>query len=489
MKISIKLKFSLAIAVLLALTVGLLSTLVLQGIERNQREQMEAELAKHSQVAGQYVRQTYVTGENRPEPLAFMASRGQRMAQNIAMLSGLQTVLYDQQGREAGSSSLAAEKMEIADTLGYALQGKLAYQTSPGGDSLLYFAPIEGESGLLGAVRFQYPLRQDREFLAQIERQFWTVGITVLLGGFLAGYGYFYRFAALIGRLRSASNRIRAGEYLEQPPVKRRDELGELGRDIYYMSTAIGDNIRSLEAEKHKLELAVQKLRELERQQKHFIGNISHEFKTPLTSIRAYIDLLGMYRDDPKLLEDAVGSIGRETARLQDMVDKVLRLSALEKYDFEQHAEPVDMLELLYDVVSRMSGKAARFDIQITTDLKPAVVLADRESLLHIMINLLDNAVKYNKPGGSIQLAAAPEDSRLRIDVTDTGTGIAADARDKIFEPFFTGGSDRSRETGGTGLGLPLVRELAEKQGGSAELTATSAGGSTFTVYLPLYKA
>lgn len=492
MRISIKLKMSLVLVVLLILTVSVLSVLVLRGIKVDQQRRVEAQLAKQAEIAEQYIQQSLVTGDVQLPIDEFMAQKGQRLALYIARLTDMRVTLYDANGKEAGSSlPVEGENEKLTDTLQYALDGKIAYQTS--GDSLVYFSPIRGDEGLMGVVQLHYSLQDNLEFVQTIRQLFVNAGLIVLAVGFVLGYGYFARLASVISRLRSASHHIRQGEYLDKPPVTRRDELGELSRDIYYMSSSIEKHIGEMQEEQHKLELAIGKLQQLEKQQKQFIGNISHEFKTPLTSIRAYVDLLGMYKDDPKLMDEAVGSIGKETERLYEMVDKVLRLSALEKYEFENQAEAVELRELLLDLCARMSGKAAKFGLVLDTKLEPAVVWADQESLMHIFVNLIDNAIKYNVPGGSIVVSSAIADGHVTISVLDTGIGIPKEARDKIFEPFYTVNKDRARISGGTGLGLSLVQQLIEAQGGKLQLIHRSdvegEQGTVVCVTLPLHRS
>ncbi|MFC4777389.1 sensor histidine kinase [Paenibacillus sp. GCM10023252] len=491
MRISIKLKLGMVLALLLILTVTVISGFVLRGIAEHQQEEMERDLARQGQIASQYVKQNYVTGLVRQQPDSFMKLQGPRMAVYIGMLSGGdQVVLYNPSGEQVGNSLPIQETADVADTLNYAKQGKIAYQTS--GDSVIYFTPIQGERELIGIASFHYSLQSSQQFLQTIRDLFLTAGFIATLTGFLLGYGYFYRVANLISKLRRASNQIVAGHYMKAVPTKRRDELGELSQDIYSMSQAIEQHIEEMTEEQRKLELAVRKLQKLEQQQKQFIGNISHEFKTPLTSIKAYVDLLDMYRDDPTLTEDAIQSIGKDTERLYDMVDKVLRLSALEKYDFELQAEKVELSELLKDLSDRMRGKASKFNLTMTTELEPAVIWADRESLMHIFINLIDNAIKYNVQGGTIHITSVIDKGHAAVTIKDSGIGIPPELDAKIFEPFFTINKDRSRLSGGTGLGLPLVKQLAEKQKGviryESSVADDSGRGTRFTVIFPLFR-
>ncbi|MBM6383537.1 MAG: HAMP domain-containing histidine kinase [Paenibacillus sp.] len=489
MRVSIKLKFSVFLAALLILTVGVLSSLVLRGIERNQQSQIEGILSQQTRLVNLNVRQAYYTEAIRLETDAFLKQNGRRLAQELANSTGLPIALYDMHGTQVGSSITPGESLEIQETLNYALQNKIAYREQ--GDTLLYAAPLDGPDGQMGAIWMQYSVQSYHEFYARILQLFLWAGIAVVVLSFILGYLFYNRFAVAITKLKKSADSIREGEYITESPVKRKDELGELGQGIYYMSTSIQQNITGMHAEQQKLQLAIEKLQALEQQQKQYIGNISHEFKTPLTSIMAYVELLDMYRDDPQLLEDASSNIGKETERLYEMVEKVLHLSALEKYDFENQAEDVEVGALLEDACGRMRGKAEKFALRMELDIQPAVIRSDRESLMHIFINLLDNAIKYNVPGGIIRVQSEqrPQTREAMIRIYNSGLPIPEEAREKIFEPFYTVNKDRARKTGGTGLGLSLVKQFVEKQGGTITLLPgemKNEEGTTFQLVLPL---
>ncbi|WP_419890358.1 ATP-binding protein [Paenibacillus xylanexedens] len=492
MRVSIKLKFSVFLAALLILTVVVLSSLVLRGIERNQQSQIEGILSQQTRLVNLNVRQSYYTESVHLEVEVFLQRNGRRLAQELANSTGLPIALYDMKGQQVGSSISSGESAIVQDTLNYALQNKIAYHEQ--GDTLLYAAPLDGPDGQMGAVWMQYPVQSYHEFYTRILQLFTWAGITVVALSFILGYLFYNRFAVAITRLKKSADSIREGHYITESPVRRKDELGELGQGIYYMSTSIQQNITAMHAEQQKLQLAIEKLQALEQQQKQYIGNISHEFKTPLTSIKAYVELLDMYKDDPQLLDDATSNIGKETERLYEMVEKVLHLSALEKYDFENQAEDVEVSALLEDACGRMRGKAEKFALNMELDLEPAVIRSDPESLMHIFINMLDNAIKYNVPDGVIRVKneLRMQEHQAVIRIYNSGTPIPVEAREKIFEPFYTVNKDRARKTGGTGLGLSLVKQFVEKQGGTITLLSSDpedGEGVTFQLMFPLADA
>ncbi|MEJ8307090.1 HAMP domain-containing sensor histidine kinase [Saccharibacillus sacchari] len=529
MRVSIKLKFTLFLAVLLSLTVGVLSALVLQGTERSQTEQIEATMARQTQLANLRVRQEYYTQEPRLDPPAFLQQEGVRLSDELSDLTGMPVTLYDAEGERIGTS-LPGEIPPLegdpsgASSFRYAMAGQVAYWKQ--GSSLEYFAPLEGPEGQVGVIRFRYSIVSYQAAYADIRGLFVSIGLSVVGLSFVLGYLFFNRFAGGIIRLKKTADAIRRGEFVRSAPLKRRrDELGQLGEGLYEMSGAIERNIEAMQEEQHKLKLAVEKLQALEKQQKEYIGSISHEFKTPLTSIKAYVELLEMYGDDPNLLEEARSNIGKEAERLYEMVEKVLRLAELEKYDFEIQAEQMDAQEALRDVVGRMRGKAERFDLTLRLESgdeagDPALrfpIWFDRESFMHIFVNLLDNAIKYNVPDGTVvvdlkersalEVEANRRDRRSEPDIAEaadghaqtaatvehvvvicirnTGPAIPKELRERIFEPFFTVNRDRARQSGGSGLGLALVKRLTEAQGGTIELLSSDEQGTVFELTFP----
>jgi two-component system, OmpR family, phosphate regulon sensor histidine kinase PhoR len=485
MRISIKYKAVLFLAFLLFLALGVSSYLVLQGIAQNQQQRYESQLVQQTKTANLYIRQDYAkTTDVEIEP--FMKSRGYDLARQIGQMTGTQVVIYDLKGQEIGNSSPGLNSIDVQDIMPYALQNKTTYQIT--GESLYYLSPIVISSEQVGIVRFYYSLEEEHAFYNTIKGLFISVGSIIFLFSFILGYMYFRRITDVIHGLMLSVENVKQGKYKEIPELHRRDELGDLRQGIYYMSSQIEQSMESMRSEQQKLTLAVEKLKALEQQQRQFIGNVTHEFKTPLTVIKAYIDLMEMYPDDEKLVFDAKENIGKETKRLYEMVDKTLQLAALEKYEFELDMQVISIDELLKEICGRMEGKIQKQGLHLYMDTKPVLVYADRESLFQIFINLIDNAIKYNNPQGKIYVKSYIKDNEANIEIKDTGIGIPKESKDLIFEPFYTVDKTRSRQFGGTGLGLALVKQLVEKQQGSIAIIDSLDLGTTFLIKLPLHK-
>lgn len=486
-RIGLKGKLALLLALLLASVLAVLSSLVLAGIREDQRQRLEQSFAQQADAANLRVRQEFLTGSP-VKPDTFMERSGQRLAVDLGAQSGMAVTLYTAEGEFAGTSLPIQPKLDATDALSYTAQGKSAYITE--GDRLLYLAPLYNADQRLGTIQFHSSLTEQRAFYTRIQNLFLVTGAVVLASGFAIGYLYVRRQVNVIAKLNTAAQRIGQGHYLDMPPVQRRDELGELANGIYEMSGSISSSVSQLTEEKLKLLDAIARLRELEQQQKQFIGNISHEIKTPLTSILAYTDLLGMYRDDPKLLEEARTRIGSEAERLHTLVEKALQLSRLDIYEFETQAETVQIKPLLEEAMHRLQTQAARYEVTLEAHLTEGTAWADPENVMHMIFNLLDNGIKYNRPGGRVTVSNhfiinGEGTESVIIEVADTGIGIPIEEQSRIFDPFYTISSDRSRANGGTGLGLSLVRSLAEKQHGRVKLAESGPEGSRFVITLP----
>ncbi|KAA0768072.1 HAMP domain-containing sensor histidine kinase [Bacillus mycoides] len=482
MKFSIKVKSSVFLATLLILTVSILSILVLKGIKDNQQKEQEEYLVHQTKIANTYVKQMYLTDSIKDEG-EFLQKNAQELVRQVNSINGMHAVIYDMRGKEVVNSMAFSDITNMKEILSYALSGKIAYEVR--GNTLVYMAPLYHESQI-GVIKFEYSIENDINFYNEIKSLFISTGCVVFILSFITGYFYFHRYVRVILKLKKDALNIRRGFYNDIILCKRNDELGELSEGIYYMSNQIEKNIKEIKEEHQKFKLTLEKVKKLEKQQRVFIGNITHEFKTPLTVIKAYSDLLEMYSDDPNLLKDAKDNIAKETQRLYEMVEKVLYLSSLEKYDFELQTENLNMKEVLEEICSRMKGKAQKFNVSMITNIQSATILGDKESLVHIFTNLIDNGIKYNELNGRLCIKSYIKDKYVFIEVSDTGIGIPKEAKERIFEPFYTVNKDRSKKYGGIGLGLSIVKELIEKQNGVISLQDNEAKGTTFLISFPL---
>lgn len=218
--------------------------------------------------------------------------------------------------------------------------------------------------------------------------------------------------------------------------------------------------------------------------QRSFSQNAAHEFRTPLAVLKTRIGLFRKKRDfAPQATGDFLSILEGEVDRLSGMVDSLLKLTNLEQVP---RTDQVELQELLDQVAEDMSPLASGKGSVILVDSAPGTIIGSRELLRRALFNLVENAVKYGPEGGQVRLCAELDGTDMVITVADQGPCIPPELRERIFEPFFRVDTARSRELGGTGLGLALVRAIAEVHGGSVWVEEYQAGGNRFVLRLPV---
>jgi len=228
-------------------------------------------------------------------------------------------------------------------------------------------------------------------------------------------------------------------------------------------------------------------IRRLERVRTEFVANVSHELRTPITAIRGYAETLRAGAlNDPSVAANMVEIIFRQSERLSQLVEDLLDLSRLEAKERQLAAEPVALLEAANrasEVVRpKANSKGISLDIRVPANLKAS---GDERALEQVLLNLLDNAVKYMASGGTVVVIGREENGECVLEVKDSGVGIEARHLPRIFERFYRIDKGRSREMGGTGLGLSIVKHLVAAMKGQVTVDSKPGAGSTFRVKLP----
>ena len=234
----------------------------------------------------------------------------------------------------------------------------------------------------------------------------------------------------------------------------------------------------------------ISEMRKLENVRKEFVANVSHELKTPLTSIKGSIEILqGNAGSDQDKRRSFLKMMEEDGFRLSRLIDDLLELSKIESGEMPLKLEPLNLADevdvALTSLRHQLKEKNTTFENKISEGGK-ILVSADKSGLSQILINLIDNAVKFNQPGGKIILNAERKKGMIHVSVTDTGYGIPEEAIPRIFERFYRVDKARSRELGGTGLGLSIVKHIVEAHEGIVACKSTLGEGSIFSFTLPL---
>ncbi|CAN5716048.1 hypothetical protein BH20ACI4_BH20ACI4_15100 [soil metagenome] len=231
----------------------------------------------------------------------------------------------------------------------------------------------------------------------------------------------------------------------------------------------------------------ITKVEHLENVRQEFLSNISHELRTPLTSIIAFVETLedGAIDDSQNNLR-FLGVIRKNAERMHRLIDDISELSLIESGRIRVEIKPKHPSPLIEEIFTNLSAKANERRIELINEISEDVtVYADAVRLEQMLTNLIDNAIKFNREGGSVTVSHSRTENSDSISVADAGEGISNEHLQRIFERFYRTDRARSREIGGTGLGLAIVKHLARLHGGEVSVASTLGQGTTFTIELP----
>jgi two-component system, OmpR family, phosphate regulon sensor histidine kinase PhoR len=228
-------------------------------------------------------------------------------------------------------------------------------------------------------------------------------------------------------------------------------------------------------------------MRRLEAMRRDFVANVSHELKTPLTSISGYAETLLTDTPDGETTRRFLTTIVGNARRMQRLVDNLLDLARLEGGRWQPEREPIDIAEAAQDTWNALRNGsravAVEFEVEIASDAD--TVIADADAVRQVLTNLLDNSLRYTPPGGRIVCRSRLEGGGVAISVADNGAGIVPEHLPRIFERFYRSDPSRSRDEGGTGLGLAIVKHLVEAHGGRVSAESGRGVGTTITCWFP----
>ena len=224
----------------------------------------------------------------------------------------------------------------------------------------------------------------------------------------------------------------------------------------------------------------------LEEARRDFTANVSHELKTPVGSISLLSETIAKSADDPEAVRHFSAQLTKESRRLGILVQELIQLSRLQEGDAFRASELVSIDGVVAEAMDRMAVEAETRGVNLVTGgTKGLYVYGDRAMLTTAVRNLLDNAVRYSRPHGRVSIGVSTHDGLVSLAVVDQGQGITSDQQERVFERFYRGDKARSRDTGGSGLGLSIVKHVVADHGGRMNLWSAPGQGSTFTILLP----
>ena len=326
--------------------------------------------------------------------------------------------------------------------------------------------PVFSYGELSGCVYMMEEDPAQGKLLQSLQLNILTISIIMELLVIIISFGFSKMFSSRMRKILNSIHIIRGGDYSHKVRLGGNDEM-----------TALGDEFNDL----------TDKLQISENKRRQFVSDASHELKTPLASIKLLTDSILQNPMDTETTTEFVEDIGREADRLTRMTEKLLSLTKAEA-PYEESFEIIRMAPTVARVIRMLEGIATESRIQINFLIRSdSPVLITEDDLYQITFNLVENGIKYNTPGGKLDVELFREDENAILQITDTGIGIPKESLSHVFERFYRVDKARSRKSGGSGLGLSIVHNMVERNSGTIRVTSETGKGTQFRVSFPVF--
>lgn len=266
-----------------------------------------------------------------------------------------------------------------------------------------------------------------------------------------------------IEQINEATKKVALGEYDIELESKREDEIGELTNNFNKMTHG---------------------LKSTENLQKEFINNVSHEIKTPVSSIEGFAKFLKDKNLTQEEREEYANIIIEEAKRLENLTGKILKLSKLNNQEIITNKQEIEVAEQIRKAISLLEPKWSKKDIKINVSLEEKIFLGDEDLIFQMWVNIIDNAIKFSNEGGSIDIKVYEKDGNINVEIKDRGIGMKEEELEKVYDRFYQ--IDRSHSKEGSGLGLAIVKRIVELSEGKIEIKSKENKGTTVIVKLPV---
>lgn len=326
--------------------------------------------------------------------------------------------------------------------------------------------PIMSYDTLIGCVYMMEYDTQQGALIQNLQKNTFSISLFLELCVTIFAIFFSNSFTRRLRKIMISMRIIREGDYSHKVKMGGNDEL-----------TVLGNEFNDL----------VERLQISEQKRRNFVSDASHELKTPLASIKLLSDSILQNDMDAVTVKEFVGDIGNEADRLNRMTQKLLSLTRIESQE-DSDCEIVYIAPTVDRVVRMLTGIANENSITMQTQIiQDSSILIIEDDLYQIIFNLVENGIKYNTTGGKLTVTLDREEENAVISVRDTGVGIPEESVEHVFERFYRVDKARARKTGGSGLGLSIVRNMVERNGGQISLESKVGEGSLFTLRFPVF--
>lgn len=479
------LTFRLTLILLIAAALGMtvMGLYITRALETYSTENLKSGLVKEARLVQDDIALALRKDPSRESGQVLAEQYGARLKARVTIIAPDGTVIGDSERtiREVRKMENHASRPEVAAALAGAIGSDLRHSQTLNVAMLYIAVPLNDGQQIKGALRLSLPMTELAAVSASIRT---TVAIGALLAAgvaLLVGLFLSRRVTRPVVEMQVIATRMAAGDFSHRVPVTGTDEIAELGRGLNLLASRLQEKIQDLEGERAKVATILAEVRRLEQVRTEFVANVSHELRTPLTVIKGYLEtLLDEAPAQPETHRRFLEVAYTHAARLSRLVDDLLELSNLETGKAVLKLSAVDIHGAAGEIVAMFEKKAAHKTLVVRNETPTGLLArADRDRLSQVLVNLVDNAVKYTPEGGTVTIGGARRpDHFVAVWVSDTGSGIPSSDLPRLTERFYRVDKARSRELGGTGLGLAIVKHLVQAHGGELVIESDLGKGT-----------
>jgi two-component system phosphate regulon sensor histidine kinase PhoR len=416
-----------------------------------------------------------------PDPYAELERYAEAINTRITLIDSLGVVCFD--------SDMPKEKLPLMENHIQRLEVREALIQGTGTSTrlsktlnveMMYFAlrlpePLGGSHDFRNVciVRVGLPLAQVNQLMGEVKSTILIVSLIILFAVAVMTFLVSRKMSAPLREIAVITKEIQSGALDKRIPVRTKDEFGMVAESVNAMVDKLNEDI--------------QKLKKLEQVRSEFLGNVSHELRTPIFSIQGMLEtLLNGALDDKEVSRNFVERALANTNRLNILLSDLIEISRIESGEMKMSFRYFDIGEMLVYVTEEMEEIARQKGVRLVleNEIQKKDVFGDKERVKQVLSNLINNAIKYNRPQGSVTVRCSDIEGAVRVTVEDTGVGIPAEHIPRIFERFYRVDKERSREAGGTGLGLAIVKHIVDAHGSKISVVSEAGKGTAFSFVL-----
>ena len=410
------------------------------------------------------------------------ASKSSAISRDLTYRLDKTVYIYNDMGELLYPKTEKYKQLKRTKDMGNALNGELSYTIEYKDDKALVYVsyPIFREDKLIGMIRFANdytPLFNKTKLFINKTLIF---SVMIFAVSMIIAYIISKQITSPIKNLANKTKEVTDGNFDVNIDISSSDELGMLASDFNNMIETINTQIKTIEEDRDNL-------RELSEKQKKFFDNVTHELKTPMTTIIGYSEIIKDNQfTDEEFFNKGINRIISEANRLNRMIVQLLDISKNSNKNFDYELKKIDLSKIIVSMCEDMTHKAKKYNMSININVgKNIKIIANEDKIKEIIINLLDNAIKYGKVNSDIFVNAHIEGKFANISVIDSGEGIEEKELENILSPFYRVSKSETRELGSTGLGLAIVKSIVDSYNGKIDIKSEVNKGTEVSIKLP----